>query len=552
MFFLSLVLLLCSSTQVILSGNLPPFPDSPRESHGYPPMRSSRNTKSSSELRAELMEEPAARGSITEHVFHQKISHFPADPKYAPHVDGTFPQRYWIDTSFYRRGGPVFLLHSGQLEGTLRIPFLQKGILRLLTETFGGVGVILEMRYYGTSFPTKDLSTDSMRFLDIKQSLADVAYFSQKIVFPGLEAQNLTASKAAWIHYGGKFSFSSTAGAQAAYMKLEYPELTWGAIASSATVEAIVSFSAYWQSIEETGDKECIKGFQTVMATVDSIIGSQDEKAIAKMKADFGVATLTHIDDFANLLTWLPATYQDQNWDPNAAADSQTWSRGCAVLKKAGGEKPSGSPYPAVYHTYANITSQYVSQENVCPPPTNADDCFGTHNVKPFLASDLTQVWRSWFYQACKEEGFFLVHPSDTKPSIVSRYLTLPYQTRQCKQAFPPGAHNRLPATPEVSRLNSYGGVKIEADRLAFIDGEFDPWIHATPHSPSAPHRTSTSLRPFYLINKAVHHWDENGIGGGLSNPKLPQEIRDVLKFEVDFVSSWLDDYNKIGGGHSS
>lgn len=55
------------------------------------------------------------------------------------------------------------------------------------------------MRYYGTSFPTSDLSTDSLRFLDTQQSLADAAHFAQTIIFPGLESYDLTAPKTPWI-----------------------------------------------------------------------------------------------------------------------------------------------------------------------------------------------------------------------------------------------------------------------------------------------------------------------------------------------------------------
>lgn len=52
-----------------------------------------------------------------------------------------------------------------------------------------GIGVILEHRYYGTSFPTPDISTENLRFLTTEQALADQAYFSKNIKFPGLVSQ---------------------------------------------------------------------------------------------------------------------------------------------------------------------------------------------------------------------------------------------------------------------------------------------------------------------------------------------------------------------------
>lgn len=60
------------------------------------------------------------------------------------------------------------------------------GIIAQLTQATNGIGVILEHRYYGTSFPTPDISTENLRFLTTEQALADQAYFSKNIKFPGL------------------------------------------------------------------------------------------------------------------------------------------------------------------------------------------------------------------------------------------------------------------------------------------------------------------------------------------------------------------------------
>lgn len=55
------------------------------------------------------------------------------------------------------------------------------------------------MRYYGKSYVTSDLSTDNLRFLDTKQSLADAANFARNVKFPGLEGVDLSPSKTPWI-----------------------------------------------------------------------------------------------------------------------------------------------------------------------------------------------------------------------------------------------------------------------------------------------------------------------------------------------------------------
>jgi hypothetical protein len=49
--------------------------------------------------------------------------------------------------------------------------------------------------------------------------------------------------------------------------------------------------------------------------------------------------------------------------------------------------------------------------------------------------------------------------------------LTNSPRQQWCNWAFPPGKHNTIPSTPDLSAFTRYGGFDIQADRLAFIDG---------------------------------------------------------------------------------
>lgn len=80
--------------------------------------------------------------SFPPHSFVQKVSHDPQVPS-----NSTFKQRYWFDASHYKKCGPVFLLDAGETNGEGRIPFLEKGILRILSEATGGIGIVFEHRY---------------------------------------------------------------------------------------------------------------------------------------------------------------------------------------------------------------------------------------------------------------------------------------------------------------------------------------------------------------------------------------------------------------------
>ena len=145
----------------------------------------------------------------------------------------------------------MIVLEGGETGADTRLPYLQKGILQKLAEATNGVGVVLEHRYYGISFPTANLSTESLRFLTTEQALADTAYFAQNVQFEGLEqyGANLTAPNAAYIAYGGSY-----AGAFVAFLRKTYPNIYYGAISSSGVTQAIWDYWAYYSPVTEYGE----------------------------------------------------------------------------------------------------------------------------------------------------------------------------------------------------------------------------------------------------------------------------------------------------------
>lgn len=111
------------------------------------------------------------------------------------------------------------------------------------------------------------------------------------------------------------------------------------------------------------------------------------------------------------------------------------------------------------------------------------------------------------------------------------------YTQEQCTLAFPPGKYNTVPDSPDIGRWNAYGGLNFSADRLAFIDGNHDPWLDGCYHSNLGPQRYSSDLHPAYLIVDGGHHWDSNGI---LDVESEPQFIREAHKWQIRTVRKWL------------
>ena len=122
-------------------------------------------------------------------------------------------------------------------------------------EATNGLGVILENRYYGQSFPFNTSTTDELAYLTTEQSqlcpdsslrrvdvslkilaIADNAYFAQHAIFPGIRG-NLTAPGTPWILYGG-----SLAGAQTAFSIKAYGDILYGGIASSGIIKTVLAY----------------------------------------------------------------------------------------------------------------------------------------------------------------------------------------------------------------------------------------------------------------------------------------------------------------------
>ena len=340
------------------------------------------------------------------------IDHFHNETKYAPYSDGTFNLRYWFDASHYTAGGPVIILAGGETSGEDRLPYLQNGILAQLAQATNGVGVVLEHRYYGTSFPTPDLSIENLRFLTTDQALADTAYFAQNIVFPGLEDYNLTSGNAPYIVYGGSY-----AGAFVAFLRTLYPGVFWGAISSSGVTEAIWDYWQYFEPIRQFGPPDCIRITQVVTDVVDNVL-IKKVGSVENVKALFGMSNITYNDDFASVLNYPYDYWQDRNWDP--AIGSTEFQDFCNKITNASVTYPSTLNLTssvqsllasAGYQNSSFTTGMlnyigYITTKFVTPCTRSGgslDGCFGTHDESSYEPYDLSQGWRSWPYQYCTQ-----------------------------------------------------------------------------------------------------------------------------------------------------
>ena len=268
------------------------------------------------------------------------VDHFHNESKYEPHTDAKFPLRYWFDAQYYKPGGPVIVLSGGETSGEDRFPFLQKGILSQLANATNGIGVILEHRYYGESWPTANLSTKSLRFLTTDQSVADAAYFAQNVKFPGMEHLDLTSKTTPYIAYGGSY-----AGAFVAILRKVYPDVYWGAISSSGVTEAIWDFAEYFRAAYVYGPPECVKRTQKLQHVVDNVFTADEGYATVDTKAVrefFGFPNISTVPEFMDTIKWGINGLQGLNWDPEIS--DNTFFDYCGNVSSDALEYPSTEP----------------------------------------------------------------------------------------------------------------------------------------------------------------------------------------------------------------
>lgn len=256
-----------------------------------------------------------------------------------------------------------------------------------------------------------------------------------------------------------------------------------------------------------------------------------------------------------NTLSYGIGGWQSRNWDP--AVNDPSFFEYCGNITSNSTLFPSTANETSVVQNlirtggWGNETTTlttamlnlagWVNVSLVAPCSNDINGCYNTHNATFYAQDDLSQTWRSWPYQYCSQWGFLQTGsgvPKSILP-LISRLIDLPFTETVCVEAF------NITGPPDVNAINKYGGYHIAYDRLAIIDGEEDPWRRATPHAPVAGNRTSTTERPFILIEGAVHHWDENGLFPNETTPDLPPApVAETQRQEIAFVKAWMEEWN--------
>ncbi|KRZ32609.1 putative serine protease K12H4.7 [Trichinella pseudospiralis] len=437
--------------------------------------------------------------------FQQNLDHFHHQQNI------TWPQRYWINTKYYKPGGPSFLLIGG--EGPAISSWIQESEKypkdwMKKAQTFGAICFMLEHRYYGESHPTDNMKTENPRWLTSDQALADVANF----ISYATTRYNLQGSQ--WITFGGSY-----AGLLSGWSRLKYPHLITGAVASSAPFQIKVNFHEYLDSAFDSIKK------------VNANCGSEIENAILQMRqllrTEYGRRELKEKlslckkikqaegKDVQNLFAVIADMFSFivQYNQPKATMNIRNM---CEKLTDLSGGDPV-TRLGVIIRWMLRFTSSF------CLNFRYADMIAELSDTKWSKSSN-----RQWQYQTCTEFGYF--QTTDSLHHAFFGTYDLQFFLDICKDTFGKQFSEATVQTGVYEKNVRYGGKQLKKSNIILINGSVDPWHRLG--LLNNPHPLSKAI----FINGSSHCADMYPELTGIDPETLIKARREI----TGHIASWI------------
>lgn len=224
-------------------------------------MRKRRRLLSVSHMfKKELQKSQSNEMEVTEQWISQPLDHFNKNEA------REWQQRFWNNSIFYKQNGPIFLMIGGEDDGGVELINGEAFPITSWAKEYGAEMFYIEQRGYGRSRPTEKATVENLQYITSEQALADMANF--------IKAVNKTRPNAKWITFGGSYP-----GSLSAWFREKYPELTVGAVASSAPIQPKVDFFEYMQVCEDTLkdiSPQCAHNLKVAFETVQPMFYSEE------------------------------------------------------------------------------------------------------------------------------------------------------------------------------------------------------------------------------------------------------------------------------------
>ncbi|CAH1421281.1 unnamed protein product [Lactuca virosa] len=442
--------------------------------------------------------------------FHQTLDHFSFNdlPK--------FQQRYLINSDHWvgpNRLGPIFL-YCGN-EGDIEWFAVNTGFVWELAPSFGAMVVFPEHRYYGESMPYgsqkeayKNAST--LAYLTAEQALADYALLITDL------KRNLSAEASPVILFGGSYG-----GMLAAWMRLKYPHIAIGALASSAPIlqfEDIVPLDTFYDIVSNDFKRESRSCFDTIKKSWN-IINSVGQKANGLDHLAKTFHLCGKLNSSEDLSDWLDSAYSylamvDYPYPTQFLMPLPAYpiKEVCKEIDYSPDDDGSGS---SVLERIFKGVSVYYNY-------TGKADCF--------QLDDDPHGMNGWNWQACTEMVMPMSSDRDSSMFPEWEYNSTSY-AEEC--------WNQFRVIPRPTWITTeFGGhdyksvLKKFGSNIIFSNGLLDPWSGG-----SVLENVSESVVAL-VTEKGAHHLDLRAATGD-----DPDWLVKQRESEVEIIQAWIHDY---------
>ncbi|VDN06256.1 unnamed protein product [Thelazia callipaeda] len=440
--------------------------------------------------------------------------------------DQTFRLRYLINTDHFLTNGPIFL-YTGN-EGNIELFAQNTGLMWDLAPLFGAAVVFAEHRFYGKSQPFGAQSyarVNNVGYLSSEQALAD---FAELIRFLKTE-RLLNARRSPVIAFGGSYG-----GMLSAWMRIKYPHLVQGSIASSAPVFWFLDMSvpedAYSHVVKRSflnsgcAEQNIINAWSALEKLASSASG------LDYLNRLFHLESKSHLNkssDWLMLREYLEEIFESMAmvnypYPSNYLTELPGWPVKVACgffnsTQKVSAEESAQSMY-ALMNLYYNYTGK---RETFCINPIVCDDSAYAALGDPF----------GWPWQSCTE--MVMQQCSSGPPNdffVKNCPFTLEGQLTYCKKIFGKIGYTKSIMRPHWTILN-YGHQYPTATNIIFSNGYLDPWSAGGWSQKSEEIRSLVSI----IIEDGAHHYDLRG-----KHPLDTDSVKNARRLEKLYIKKWL------------
>ncbi|KAL9241752.1 hypothetical protein vseg_015822 [Gypsophila vaccaria] len=430
---------------------------------------------------------------------------------------GSFSQRYLINTDHWtgpKRNGPIFM-YCGN-EGDIEWFATNSGFVWDVAPRFGALLLFPEHRYYGESMPYgskeqayKDHTT--LSYLTAEQAIADYAVLLRDL------KRNLSAEGSPVVLFGGSYG-----GMLAAWMRLKYPHMAIGALASSAPVlqfENIVPPDTFYDLVSNDFRCESTSCFNTIKESWDALASAgQNTNGLNQLSKKFHLCK--DLQSTTPLSDWLSSAY--------------------SYLAMVDYPYPSDFLMSLPGHPIREVCRRI---DNAANGSDVLDSIFAgvsvyynyTGDVKCFDLDDDPHGMGGWQWQACTEMVMPMSSNPDTSMFPAWNY-NYTYEQERCKSSYGVVPRRRW-ITTEFGGHDYKTTWSKSASNIIFSNGLLDPWSGG-----SVLQNISDTIVAL-VTKEGAHHLDLRS-----ATPNDPDWLVQQRDSEVRLIQGWISDYN-LGKG---